>query len=272
MLYIVNIYKHHIKPYYETKFFIMGPGFRTRSTMLLSQSASFDPTALTEFVSSSLAELAEPSDAGTMARYMKTEMPFYGVKTKPRRAIYREAVKHFPVADRQEYEVAVLALWSLPHREEKYGAIEYAWGHEQHIIPESLPLYERLIVEGAWWDLVDGVAPYLVGPMLVQWPDRVRPVLDCWAAHDDVWLRRSAIIAQLRLKERTDTPLLLRYCKLRLADQEFWVRKGIGWALRTHAKIEPEAIRDFVVENKARLSKLSYQEAARGLVREGYEV
>lgn len=231
-----------------------------------------DPTDLAEFVSSRLAEQADPIDAAAMARYMKTDMPFYGVKTKPRRAIFKEAVRRFPVANRQEYEAAVLALWALPHREEKYAAIEFAWGHREFHTPASLPMYERLITEGAWWDLVDGVAPYLVGPMLVKWPEQVRPVLDGWAAHDDVWLRRSAFIAQIRIKEKIDTDLLLRYCRLRLADPEFWVRKAIGWALRTHAKIEPEAVRDFVVEHRDELSKLSLQEAARGLARAGYEV
>jgi len=271
MLYIVNIYKHIFKIIFSTILHNNPPPI-FGSTMSPSEPESFNPTTLTQFVSSRLAELADPEDAAAMARYMKTEMPFYGVKTKPRRAIFKEAVKRFPVASREEYEAAVLALWALPHREERYGAIEYAWGFKSFITPASLPLYQRLIVEGAWWDLVDGVAPWLVGPMLADTPEEVRPTLDRWAAHDDVWLRRSAIIAQLRIKQRTDTGLLLCYCEMRLADEEFWVRKAIGWALRTHARIEPEAVRDFVVAHRDEMSKLSWQEAARGLVRAGYEV
>ncbi len=237
--------------------------------MLTKHSSAFDPAALAEFVSSRLAAIANPAEAVAMAAYLKTDMPFYGVKTGPKRAIIKEAVRRFPVNSQQEYEAAVMALWRLPHREAKSGAIEVAWGHRRFITVEAIPLYERLIVEGAWWDLVDGVAPYLVGPLLVRWPEQVRPVLDRWVAHDDVWLRRSALICQYRLKEKTDTELLLRYCRLRMADPEFWVRKAIGWALRVHAKVEPGAVRDFVVEHKEELSPLSYKEAARGLAKAG---
>ena len=61
-----------------------------------------------------------------MAAYMKTSMPFYGVPTPTREQIHRELKARFAIANRKDYERAVLGLWTLPHREEKYFAIDVA--------------------------------------------------------------------------------------------------------------------------------------------------
>ena len=44
---------------------------------------------------------------------------------------------------------------------------------------------------------------YVVGNDIAD-PDAVRPVVLAWAEADDLWLRRAAIISQLRAKDATD--------------------------------------------------------------------
>ena len=124
---------------------------------------------LVEFVKRELTMRANPSAAGPMARYMKTDMPFYGIKCPQREPVIREMVRRFPPGDESDVERAVLALWALPHREEKYAALAYAASAPKGI--GLLPLYERLIREGGWWDLVDEVAIKLVGKVLLDEPD-----------------------------------------------------------------------------------------------------
>ena len=46
---------------------------------------------LTAFVKQKLASVADPEKAVHMAAYMKTDMPFYGVQSGPRREIARQA-------------------------------------------------------------------------------------------------------------------------------------------------------------------------------------
>ena len=45
----------------------------------------------------------------------------------------------------------------------------------------------------------------------------------------------------------------------------FWIRKAIGWALRQHARTDPDAVRAFLDEMGDRLSGLSRREAAKHL-------
>lgn len=228
--------------------------------------SGFDPAALARRVSTELRARADPDKAAPMAAYMKTDMPFYGVQRPGRRAVLASVADLRPTTP-EEYEAGVLALWTLPHREEKYLAIDVARHWSEFIQPGALPLYERLIREGAWWDLVDGVAPYLVGRLLLEHREAMTPVLETWIDDPDLWIRRAAIIAQLKHRERTDADMLFRFCLARAHETGFFIRKAIGWALREHSKAAPEAVAAFLAENRNRLSTLSVREGSRVLDR-----
>jgi 3-methyladenine DNA glycosylase AlkD len=196
-----------------------------------------------------------------MQAYMKTEMPFYGVQKPQRAPILRKVLADHPPGSREEYEELVLALWALPHREEKYLALGVATGHRVHIVPESLALYRRLIVEGAWWDLVDEVATHLIRQLVLDHPSATWPEIDRWIDDETMWLRRAAIICQVGAKDRTDAPRLFEFCRRRSHEREFFIRKAIGWALREYAKTSPEAVAAFVTRHEEELSPLSRREA-----------
>jgi 3-methyladenine DNA glycosylase AlkD len=221
----------------------------------------FDPAPIVQRVAASLAERADADKAAKMAAYMKTDMPFYGVQATPRDAIIREVKPDIDLDTREDYERLVLALWAQPHREEKYIAVRLARRFSRFITVESLPLYERLIREGAWWDFVDEIAGHLVGRVLAKSPDETWPVLDAWLDDEDMWIRRTALLAQKRQKEDTDQERLFRYCLARAHEDEFFIRKAIGWALREYSYVDPEAVRGFVEDNRDRFSGLTVREA-----------
>jgi 3-methyladenine DNA glycosylase AlkD len=50
-----------------------------------------------------------------------------------------------------------------------------------------------------------------------------------------------------------------------LHGREFFVRKALGWALRQHARVDPDWVHAFVAEHEARLSGLSRREALKHL-------
>lgn len=224
---------------------------------------------LVDFVQDQLSRLADPDKAAPMAAYMKTEMPFYGVQTPERRPIAREMNRRYAPANRDDYEAAVLALWQLPHREEKYLAISYASSHQDFINGASLPLYETLVRTGAWWDFVDSTAIKLVGGVLAAEMEDTFVVLDRWITDPDLWIRRTAIISQIGMKEDTDSKRLFAYCLSCAAEKEFFIRKGIGWALREYSCVRPDAVRAWLLAHRDALSGLSFREGAKALRRKG---
>lgn len=220
---------------------------------------------LVEYVQAELTARADPVRAPQMAAYLKTDMPFYGVQMSGTRDISRQLKGRFVPQTAAEYRAMVETLWALPHREEKYLAIAIARAHRAFITLDQIDLYRRLIVEGAWWDLVDTIASRLIGDVLLNEREEMRPVLDRWIDDDDMWLRRTAIISQLAHKERTDADMLFDYCRRRAFEKEFFIRKAIGWALRQYARTDPEAVTTFVFEHREELSGLSFREASKHL-------
>lgn len=220
---------------------------------------------IVSFTQAELRSRADPVQARPMQAYMKTDMPFYGVTSPLRRQISRELKARFRPQDGAEYRENVLALWALPHREEKYLAIGYATDFKSHIVFEHIDLFRRLVVEGAWWDFVDAIASHLVGRVVLNDRERMRPFLEQWIDDDDLWLRRTALLCHLGHKGETDWAMLFDFCLRRAGETEFFIRKAIGWALREYSRVEPDRVRQFLADHRPELSGLSYREAAKHL-------
>jgi 3-methyladenine DNA glycosylase AlkD len=73
------------------------------------------------------------------------------------------------------------------------------------------------------------------------------------------------MLHQLGWRLDTDTTRLFGYATQLADEKEFFIRKAIGWALRDYARWNPQAVTDFLVEHRARLSGLTVREAAKHL-------
>ncbi len=220
---------------------------------------------LIKFVQSGYKKLANKQKSIEMAAYMKTAMPFYGVQKPDRVPIYKAIKKDFAAQNIDEYKNHVRALWALPHREEKYTALEYALQNKRFITTESLDLYEELIREGAWWDFVDTIAVHLVGEALLHERSEVKNLLDQWVSDDDLWIRRTAILSQNKHKTHTDEKMLYKYIKKRMHEREFFITKAIGWALREYSYTNPKSVKEFIAKNQNELAPLSIREGSKRL-------
>ncbi len=223
-------------------------------------------TTLVEKVRIALTEVADPSRAPAMAAYMKSVMPFLGVTSVPRRNALRRVFREHRLESAPEWRRAVLALWrEAEYREERYAAIELA-SHRYYQSWQTLytvPMYEEMIVTGAWWDVVDDIAVHRIGTLLERYPDAMRPLMLEWANDSDMWKRRASILCQNSFKKRTDLGLLHACIEPNLSDTEFFIRKAIGWALREYAKTDPDEVVRYV--DHQGISGLSRREALRNL-------
>lgn len=223
---------------------------------------------LIEGIRAALAEAGDADVAAGQQRYMKSEMPYHGIRSPEMRRIMRERLAGYAPVERVRHEWVVRTLWDgATHREQWYAAIAVARhpGARAFLDPAGLPLLEHLITAGAWWDVVDEVAIHLVGPTLRGHREAVTPTIDAWAHDGDLWLRRTAVICQVGAKRETDVALLHRVVEANLASTSFWLRKAIGWALRDHARTDPDWVRDFVQHRGEAMSGLSRREALKRL-------
>lgn len=227
---------------------------------------------LIDAIRSALAGAGDPERARGQQRYMKSAMPYRGITSGELRLILRPLLGGHRIGERADWAATVLALWDdANYREERYAATALT-GHRHYRgwqDPQAMPLYEHLVVTGAWWDHVDEIAAHRVGPILAAHRDTETARMLAWSVADDMWLRRVSILCQLSHKGTSDLGLLEAVILNNLAGtaygQEFFIRKAIGWALRQHARVDADWVGAFVAAHRDRLSGLSIREALKHL-------
>lgn len=199
--------------------------------------------------------------AAAMSAYMKNHFAFWGVP-KPLRAEIQRA--HWAERPRKSDAIgAVDHLWSQSFREAQYVALDLIKSESKHWTPaEALPALERWITTHSWWDSVDTLAVHGVGVVLRRHPEAVWPVVQQWIYTDNMWLNRTAMIAQLGFKGETRTKWLDEALSAHVHSTEFFHRKAIGWALRDYSKTNPRWVQQWVAAHPE-LSGLSRREALR---------
>jgi 3-methyladenine DNA glycosylase AlkD len=202
-----------------------------------------------------------------MQAYMKSAMPYHGVNLPELRTIAKLVSAQHPMTSCEQWERALMQLWrQAKFREERYAAIELLdlKAHRNCWTPRLMPLLEEMVVTGAWWDLVDGIA-HVFGALLRQHPKEINPVMRAWSTDPNLWKRRTSIICQLTFKKDTDLDLLYANIEPNLADREFFIRKAIGWALRQYAWTDPKEVARYVAAHESQLSGLSRREALKNI-------
>ncbi|WP_219834491.1 DNA alkylation repair protein [Paenibacillus sp. R14(2021)] len=197
--------------------------------------------------------------AAGMTAYMRNQFSFLGIRTPERAALTKTFTKVHGFPQGETLEAVVRDLWAQPEREFHYTAMVLMEKRKKQLPPEQTALLEMLITTHAWWDTVDLLAGHFAGALFAMHPELIPAYTEKWIASDNLWLRRSAILFQLGYKGRTDAALLFALIRRTAHEEEFFIRKAIGWALREYGKTDAGAVRAFVRETP--LSPLSVREA-----------
>ena len=199
-----------------------------------------------------------------MAAYMRNQFPFLGIKMPLRNALLKEQFAECRLPDSDRFADEVRALYLLPEREYQYAAIALLDKMKTHLSVEDLPFLRYLVESKSWWDSVDTIAPKMVGHVIQRERNAGTAAMLEWAAADNMWTNRAAILHQLKFKQLTDTDSLSHIILQHAASREFFIQKSIGWALREYAKTNPDWVQEFVLNSP--LQALSKREALKNIM------
>jgi len=217
--------------------------------------------AVVEAVREGLIAVADPARAPGQQAYMKSAMPFLGVRVPDARRVATTAIRG--LSDGEVLLGITATLWDqATHREHRYAALAVLAARPLRGDDRLVPLIEHVVRTGRWWDFTDEVA-HRVSQLHDADPATTAHLVREWSTDDDFWMRRLAIISQLGRRGRTDRDLLAELIEPNLADSEFFIRKAIGWALRAYAYTDPDWVRAFATTRS--LSALSRREAMKHL-------
>jgi 3-methyladenine DNA glycosylase AlkD len=225
-------------------------------------------TTLARSLLAQLRAAADPARAPAMQAYMKSAMPFLGVATVPLRQVCKAAFAELTWLDSAAWQADVLEIWrNANFREERYAAIELTGVTAARAFQriDALPMYQEMIIAGAWWDYVDAIVTQRFWPILRADRKGMKRTMLAWSTDANMWKRRSAILCQVKAKQETDLPFLYGCIEPSLDSKEFFLRKAIGWALRQYAWTDPEEVQRYVAAKEARLSGLSKREALKNV-------
>ena len=207
-----------------------------------------------EFYNNRNEEQAEP-----MAKYMKNLFPFLGLKKPQRASIAKSFLKERKHDTEVDWEF-IGQCYEMPEREYQYLAIDYMNKVIDLFTSDDMLQIEGLVITKSWWDSVDEISK-IVGHITMKYPEVKEDTISKWIKSDNIWLVRISIIYQLKYKVNTDTEFLSKAILYNSKTDEFFINKGIGWALREYSKTNKKWVRDFIKNNQ--LSKLSIREGSK---------
>ena len=196
-------------------------------------------------------------------KYMRDQFKFLGIKSPGRRELSKQFYAQHGLPEIRDLDKIIKDLWSLEHREYQYFGMELCDKFKKKFRKNDIKLMEWMVTNKSWWDTVDYIAANPIGNYFRLFPECISDITGRWIKHSDFWLNRSALLFQLKYKEQTDAHLLFEYCDQHKHQDEFFIRKAIGWALRQFAKTDPKAVKDYV--KSANLKPLSKKEALKNL-------
>ncbi len=207
---------------------------------------------------------AVPEIAVKQSAYMRNLFPFLGITKPQRELLEKEIFKKIQIRDLADLQKILLELWKQDHREFHYTALCLAQRYRKILTPEIIPTLETMIRTQSWWDTVDTIAPNLMGYLVKKHPE-LSSLMDRWIEDPYLWIRRAALLHQLRWKQETDEEKLFIYCQKTLHENDFFIRKAIGWVLREYSKTNPTAVEKFMTAHRSSLSPLSIREGSKYL-------
>jgi 3-methyladenine DNA glycosylase AlkD len=221
---------------------------------------------LVDEIDAALRDVGSPERAVHDQAYLKSRLVHYGASVPSIRAVAKSVSAAHPGLRHDELGDLVVALWDEPVHERRMVVVELLDQYVDRLGPGDIELLERLLRESRTWALVDGLAASVVGPLVERY-DELGSVLDRWAVDGDFWIRRSALLALLVPLRRGDGDFdrLSRYADAMLDDNEFFIRKAVGWVLRDTARKRPDLVFEWLLPRASRASGVTVREAVKPL-------
>lgn len=197
-----------------------------------------------------------------MAKYMKNQFPFLGLKKPERMKLVKPHLQEKKKEKRVDWDF-IRRCYAMPEREFQYVAIDYLELMRDFLTAADMDRI-GLVRTKSWWDTVDALNR-VVGYLVMKYPVLKEQRVRRWMTSDNIWLVRLSLIFQLKYKEKTDTEFLKEAILANCRRGEFFIDKAIGWILREYSKTNPSWVKSFLASYGDQLSSLSIREGSKYL-------
>ena len=202
--------------------------------------------------------------AQKQAQYMRNRFEFIGLMRDDIKRLRTDFESKNGKIKKEDSLHFCIECTKYAEREMLYVGFNALEGYKKFYKYEDLKILKKWVEQSDWWDIVDIIASHHLGELAMV-SEEAKSEIQNWMLSPNFWLRRCAILYQLKYKQKTDAEFLFFVCKELAFEKEFFIRKAIGWALREYSKSNPNAVRAFIQENNSLLSPLSIKEGSKYL-------
>src|ERR1700730_4614927 len=126
-------------------------------------------------------------------------------------------------------------------------------------------MFEAWLGRISSWADHDALVHYLIAPMIVARPARVKAVFR-WARSTHGWHRRAACVALIQgTRAKMLFPQITKLADFLLTDEDDMVQKGLGWLLRETGKSNAKRTVPYLMKIRARAPRLVLRTACEKL-------
>lgn len=156
-------------------------------------------------------------------------------------------------------------LFSGSVLEEKVAAVFLLETMDAQFGDHEFVLFESWLDRISSWADHDALVHYLISPMVVTKPSRVKDAFR-WTKSPKRWHRRAACVALIRgARAKKLFPKIVKLSDLLLEDQDDMVQKGLGWLLRETAKFDAKRTVPYLMKIRGRAPRLVLRTACETL-------
>ncbi|MEL6986209.1 MAG: DNA alkylation repair protein [Bacteroidota bacterium] len=218
---------------------------------------AYSKKVITHFKGNANKEISEKQE-----KYMRNQFQFFGIKSKEASIITKEIFNLYKYpSSANEVNALSLRLFKEPQRELHYFVLDVIQKSIKKQEKNYIEFLEKVITTKSWWDTVDWINNF-VGIHFKRYPELQYKKCYEWMDGENIWLKRVAIIHQLKYKNDVDEVLLYDLITKEKFSKEFFIQKAAGWALRQYSKFNPKSVEQFLSQNP-NLPKLTIREGSK---------
>ena len=146
--------------------------------------------------------------------YLRNQFEFYGLRSEERRVLQKPFLLNTYLPKKKELKALIKTLWEKPQRDFQYFGQELVFKYSKQFELEDISLFEFMVTHKSWWDTVDFIAVKLMGAFFKKYPEQKEVYVDKWLKSDDLWLKRCALLFQLKYKDKIDVYILSTFINI----------------------------------------------------------
>jgi len=211
-----------------------------------------------------LEEESVPTDPWVAERYIGTRLRSLGIRAPVIHAMAREFSASHEDIEMEDVHRITDELWHSDILEARSLAASILMRFKRKLDRSSFDLISRWYDDVDNWANCDGLSVFVLSEFMFKDDDVTSRVCE-WIGSPNPWKRRGAVTSTIPANRegRSKPKVVLEMVRTLLDDDEYFVKKSLGWVLRELGKSRPETVAPFLRKHRKKLNKEQLKKAVK---------